>query len=450
MWVLEEEPEEVIEEVLEEQPVYEQSTVSQEDLEQFLAWLEEQGGLDNLPEIYEEDEEINAIGQLQQQASDLKAKLESQIGNHEAIITSRLEEIEAELTDLNLQKEQLSQPEAEVPDAVITEETEQEEVVPAEESLTEESGEAAEELPAEETAEDLSEEVPEEDCIVSEPVIDEETVTEAVEEVPVQDNSEELDSIESQISTLEEERTRLQYSLQTLSSSSLDQYMGSTPNAHEIKAELEEADRVSCYVENGVIVGSEEAIATLKPLMDKVDSLSSLLESMKMQAVYRLYNASSGEHFYTTSQNEYNSLQNAGWKGEGVGWYAPASDSFDSVYRLYNPNTGLHHYTMDASEASALAGMGWKNEGVSFYSDNVWNGTSIYRLYNPNSGLHHFTDDASEASALANAGWKNEGISWYGRFPYSVCSVSNEYGSGVVYYDWNDNPLTSFQKISGV
>ena len=42
------------------------------------------------------------------------------------------------------------------------------------------------------------------------------------------------------------------------------------------------------------------------------------------QSVYRLYNKVSGEHLYTTSNYEYNSLNtmNSGWLGEGVAWKA--------------------------------------------------------------------------------------------------------------------------------
>lgn len=37
--------------------------------------------------------------------------------------------------------------------------------------------------------------------------------------------------------------------------------------------------------------------------------------------VYCLYNPNGGEHYYTVSSSEYNSLVNAGWRGQGVAWY---------------------------------------------------------------------------------------------------------------------------------
>ena len=59
-------------------------------------------------------------------------------------------------------------------------------------------------------------------------------------------------------------------------------------------------------------------------------------------AMYRLYNPNSGEHFYTANFVEAKNIINAGWKYEMVGWNAPMTGV--PVYRLYNPNVGDHHY----------------------------------------------------------------------------------------------------------
>ena len=74
-------------------------------------------------------------------------------------------------------------------------------------------------------------------------------------------------------------------------------------------------------------------------------------------SMYRLYNPYSGEHFYTSSAYERNSLAEIGWNYEGVGWVAPTTDG-EPVYRLYNANAGDHHYTVSAEERDALVGVG--------------------------------------------------------------------------------------------
>lgn len=131
-------------------------------------------------------------------------------------------------------------------------------------------------------------------------------------------------------------------------------------------------------------------------------------------AVYRLYNPNSGEHFYTRSRNEAQNLVNVGWKYEGVGWKAP-STSKTPVYRVYNPNAGDHHFTISKSERDNLVKAGWKDQGVAFYSDDA-KGVPVYRQYNPNakSGAHNFTTSKTENDNLVKLGWKPEGIAFYG------------------------------------
>lgn len=126
--------------------------------------------------------------------------------------------------------------------------------------------------------------------------------------------------------------------------------------------------------------------------------------------LYRLYNPGSGEHFYTKSQNEKNTLFQLGWIYEGIGWNAPQSGS--PVYRVYNPNSGEHHFTMDLNERSVLVQLGWKDEGTAFFASDS-SSVPVYRLFNPyatDAGSHHYTTSVSEMNLLVKAGWKNEGI----------------------------------------
>ncbi|SEO50528.1 hypothetical protein SAMN02910314_00376 [Denitrobacterium detoxificans] len=137
-------------------------------------------------------------------------------------------------------------------------------------------------------------------------------------------------------------------------------------------------------------------------------------DSASAQALFRLYNPNSGEHFYTASEEERDGLTILGWTYEGIGWYAPSSSSVP-VYRLYNPNGGDHHYTMSAEERDWLSGLGWKYEGIGWYSDDA-QGVKVLREYNPNatSGAHNFTTSESEHKNLVSLGWNDEGTAWYG------------------------------------
>ena len=136
-------------------------------------------------------------------------------------------------------------------------------------------------------------------------------------------------------------------------------------------------------------------------------------EPVATNAMYRLYNPNSGEHFYSSSTVERDYLISLGWQDEGTGWIAPASG--DAVYRLYNPYAGEHHYTLSAAERDMLVSVGWNDEGIGWYSDPN-ESVPLYRVYNPNeyANNHHYTTSATERDMLLSIGWQDEGISWHG------------------------------------
>ena len=130
------------------------------------------------------------------------------------------------------------------------------------------------------------------------------------------------------------------------------------------------------------------------------------------RTMYRLYNRYTGEHFYTASATERDSLRNSGWTYEGTGWIAPTSGT--PVYRLYNPwvDGGDHHYTTSVSEYDALGRLGWRKEGVGWYSGGS---VKVYRQYNryATTGTHNYTTSKAENDALVRLGWRAEGVGWY-------------------------------------
>ena len=131
-------------------------------------------------------------------------------------------------------------------------------------------------------------------------------------------------------------------------------------------------------------------------------------------AMYRLYNPNSGEHFYTSSEVERNSLITAGWNYEGFGFIA--INEGEPVYRLYNGNSGDHHYTLSSVERDHLIGIGWSDEGIGWFSKTEGSSCEkiMYRLYNPNASTatHHYTLSEAERDSLVSIGWKYEGTSW--------------------------------------
>ena len=136
-------------------------------------------------------------------------------------------------------------------------------------------------------------------------------------------------------------------------------------------------------------------------------------EPVGTQAMYRLYNPNSGEHFYTASTVERDAVIAAGWNDEGIGWTAPTEGI--RVYRLYNSFAGEHHYTTSAEERDMLVSVGWTWEEGGWFSDPD-KAVPLYRAYNPNAyaNNHHYTTDWGEFQTLLGLGWQDEGVGWHG------------------------------------
>ena len=145
--------------------------------------------------------------------------------------------------------------------------------------------------------------------------------------------------------------------------------------------------------------------------------------------VYRLYNPITGNHLYTTDENErYVLYTSQGWGYEGVAWYSPKTGT--GVYRLYNRVLHNHLYTTDLNEINTLTKLpDWSidNGGQPlFYSGGS---TPIYRLYNRElNGMHHLTTDENEYNTLPKYGWSKEGVAFYAT-KVGVQCLTTYYGS---------------------
>ena len=108
-------------------------------------------------------------------------------------------------------------------------------------------------------------------------------------------------------------------------------------------------------------------LAVIFPVHVKAEPAPDAPGIVEAVCMLRLYNPNSGEHFYTSDEEESRFLIELGWYDEGTGWLAPLH-SDTPVYRLYNPNAGDHHYTTSKEERDHLVSVGWNDEGIGWYS----------------------------------------------------------------------------------
>ena len=174
------------------------------------------------------------------------------------------------------------------------------------------------------------------------------------------------------------------------------------------------SDNVEAGTATVTVTGRDGYAGTAKATFSIIAANPEPTPEPEKQAMHRLYNPNSGEHFYTSDDAERDGLVELGWSSEGDGWTAPETSN-TPVYRMYNPNAGEHHYCIDPDEKDGLVSAGWSYEGIGWYSDD--NRTvPLYRDYNPNqfANNHNYTTDASEHEWLLSLGWRDEGYAWYG------------------------------------
>ena len=88
--------------------------------------------------------------------------------------------------------------------------------------------------------------------------------------------------------------------------------------------------------------------------------------------IYRLFNPTTGKHFFTANKQEADTAAGAGYSMEGVAGeaYTTARPGTTAVERYYNPAIGAHLYTSSPQEQETLPGLGYTREGTAFYTPN--------------------------------------------------------------------------------
>lgn len=126
--------------------------------------------------------------------------------------------------------------------------------------------------------------------------------------------------------------------------------------------------------------------------------------------VYRFYNTHTGFHFYTSNTAERDTvIGNPDW---GYQYEGPAfkvantqtDPSLTPLFRFYNTAVGNHFYTVSAAERDSIISSlpQYQYEGTAFYvrgaSDNI--GTDVYRFYNTQTSAHFYTASAAERDSV--------------------------------------------------
>jgi hypothetical protein len=121
----------------------------------------------------------------------------------------------------------------------------------------------------------------------------------------------------------------------------------------------------------------------------------------------RAYNPNADYHFFTIAAAEFTNAVNAGYHDETAGrsGFSVLDNLLANttpIHRLYNLTSGRHYYTLNDFERDVLVSIGWrfeKDEGF-MYTAPAAGTTTIYRLYNSNSGVHLYTENATTKSTI--------------------------------------------------
>ena len=115
--------------------------------------------------------------------------------------------------------------------------------------------------------------------------------------------------------------------------------------------------------------GSMEERRTIEAAGWKYEGVAFTICANEGAPVYRLFQPSTGEHLYTMDPAEKNYLAARGWNVEGIAFNScPKMDV--PQYRLWNPNAtvGAYHFTASEEEMQTLLNAGWQYQGIGFYT----------------------------------------------------------------------------------
>ncbi len=158
-------------------------------------------------------------------------------------------------------------------------------------------------------------------------------------------------------------------------------------------------------------------------------------------AVYRLYNSQTGDHFITASASEADLYAQDGWFYDGIVAHYDSSGGTVPVYRLFNGSTGQHYYTTSATVVSQYQSNGWYSDGIIFYGDS--SGAPVWELQRNDN--YFVTSSSNEFSTYLAAGWHSDGILYYQptNYIHPVWRLFNSY-TGDHFYTASPQELTTY------
>jgi hypothetical protein len=145
-------------------------------------------------------------------------------------------------------------------------------------------------------------------------------------------------------------------------------------------------------------------------------ALPELGKTPQTLAMTRFQKPGGAGHFYTTNVQE---GIGAGFAQEGPSFnlFADSNEAEGAtdIYRLFNPTTGKHFFTANKQEADTAAGAGYSMEGVAgeAYTTARPGTTAVERYYNPSIGAHLYTSSPQEQETLPGLGYTREGTAFY-------------------------------------
>lgn len=136
--------------------------------------------------------------------------------------------------------------------------------------------------------------------------------------------------------------------------------------------------------------------------------------------VYRFYDTTTGDHFYTTDPSEKASIQGSlpTFRYEGAAFASTDKGAGTvDIYRFYDTVSGNHFFTASTTERDGILKSlpTFHYEGVAFeaHADASTPGAfALERFYNASTGQHHYATPQEAANMLAGSagpGWIDEG-----------------------------------------
>ncbi len=183
--------------------------------------------------------------------------------------------------------------------------------------------------------------------------------------------------------------------------------------------------------------GSGQTDAPGRPRTERIGNRPNLHEMIQglpggggtqhsLAPLYRYWNPSIGDHFYTTDFGELGQGR-YGWQLDGVQCYvfSTAHPGTFPLYRYWNPGIGDHFYTTDFGELGQ-GSCGWQLDGIQCYvqSQPAAGSLPLYGYWNPSVGDHFYTTNFAELGQ-GDQGWQLDRIQCY-VYPQQLISIPSD------------------------